>query len=67
MAMTHDQREILNLLDEIEPYTRDEIAHALDIGEERVGIALQALIQTSKVVKDANTKPDGYRRKGSAE
>lgn len=63
MAMTHDQQIIFEYLDEIEPYTKDELVFELGIGEERVGIALSALVQKSQVVKDATTIPTGYRRR----
>lgn len=63
MAMTHDQQIIFEYLDEIEPYTKDELVFELGIGEERVGIALSALVQKTQVVKDATTIPTGYRRR----
>lgn len=63
MATTHDQQIIFEYLDEIEPYTKDELVFELGIGEERVGIALSALVQKTQVVKDATTIPTGYRRR----
>jgi predicted transcriptional regulator len=63
MAMTHDQRIIYEYLDEVEPYTKEELAFELGNGEERVGIALQALVQKSAVVRDSTTIPATYRRR----
>lgn len=62
MAMTHDQRLIIDYLDEIEPYSKEELAFELGIGIERVGIALAALEAKSEVVRDTSTQPTSYRR-----
>ncbi len=63
MAMTHDQKIIFEYLDEIEPYTKEELAFELGIGEERVGIALAALVSKTSVVRDPSTQPASYRRR----
>jgi len=63
MAMTHDQKIIFEYLDEIEPYTKEELAFELGIGVERIGIALEAMVQKTQVVRDPRTQPVTFRRR----